>query len=107
LYVAGASTSLGGSGVVNGTGSATNFSYYGLPSNTSVSFSGNAAFVGTIYAPNAALQLGGGGSNTFDFVGASVSNTVQMNGHFNFHYDELLGRQNNGASYYITSWNEI
>lgn len=107
MYVAGASASLGGNGVVNGSASATNFSYFGLPSNTSVSFSGNAAFTGTIYAPSAALSLGGGGNNSYDFVGASVSNTVQMNGHFNFHYDEMLGRQNNGASYYVTSWNEF
>ena len=107
LYVAGASAALGGNGVVNGSASATNFSYYGLPSNTSVSFSGNAAFTGTIYAPNAALSLGGGGNNTYDFVGASVSNTVQMNGHFNFHYDELLGRLNNGGGYTVVSWNEL
>ncbi len=107
LYVAGASTSLGGNGVVNGSAKATNFSYFGLPSNTSVSFSGNAAFTGTIYAPNAALSLGGGGNNSYDFVGASVSNTVQMNGHFKFHYDEMLGRQMGGASYYIASWNEF
>ena len=107
LYVKGTSASLGGNGVVNGSANATNFSYYGLPSNTSVSFSGNAAFTGTIYAPNAALSLGGGGNNTYDFVGASVSNTVQMNGHFNFHYDELLGRLNNGGGYTVVSWNEL
>ena len=107
LYVAGASTSLGGKGIVNGSASATNFAYYGMPSNTSVSFSGNAAFTGTIYAPSAALSLGGGGSTVYDFVGASVSNTVTMNGHFKFHYDEMLGRQNNGASYTLVSWNEF
>lgn len=106
MYVGGSSTSIGGNGVVNGNNNATNFSYYGLPSNTSVSFSGNAAFTGTIYAPSAALSLGGGGNNNYDFVGASVSSTVTMNGHFNFHYDELLGRLNNGATYYVTAWNE-
>lgn len=107
LYVAGASTSLGGNGVVNGSASATNFSYFGLPSNKTVSFSGNAAFTGTIYAPSAALSLGGGGNNSYDFVGSTVSNSVQMNGHFKFHYDEMLGRQNNGAAFYIASWNEF
>lgn len=107
MYVAGSSTSIGGNGIVNGNSSATNFSYYGLPSNTSVSFSGNAAFTGTIYAPEAALSLGGGGNNTYDFVGSSVSNTITMNGHFNFHYDELLSRLNSGGSYYVTAWNEF
>jgi hypothetical protein len=107
LYVAGSSASFGGSGVVNNAGNATNFGYYGLPSNTSVSFSGNAAFVGTVYAPSAHLSLGGGGNNSYDFVGATVSKTVQMNGHFNFHYDENLGRLDNPAFYVITSWNEL
>lgn len=107
LYVAGTSAALGGNGVSNYGGSATNFGYYGLPSNTSLSLSGNAAIVGTIYAPNAAFSLNGGGSNTYDFIGASVTSTVQMNGKFNFHYDELLGRMNGGGNYVITSWNEF
>jgi hypothetical protein len=107
VYAAGASTSIGGIGVVNESGVAENYQYYGLPSNKSVSFSGNAAYVGTIYAPDADLILGGGGNNTYDFVGASVSNTVKMNGHFNFHYDEALANLNNVGKYLISSWDEI
>lgn len=107
MYVAGATTSLGGNGVMNSNASATNFSYYGLPSNTSVTFNGNAAFTGTIYAPQAALSMGGGGNNTYDFVGASVSRTVSMNGHFNFHYDEALGRMGSDGGFVVASWNEL
>ncbi|MDA1272757.1 MAG: hypothetical protein O2960_01715 [Verrucomicrobia bacterium] len=107
LYVAGASASLGGKGVVNTPGSAINFVYYGMPGNTSLSLSGNAAFTGAIYAPSANFTLGGGGNNTYDFVGASVSATVKMNGHFNFHYDENLGKAGPRRGYVITSWNEI
>ncbi len=107
LYVAGPSTSLGGNGVMNNAGNAMNFMYYGLPSNTSVSMSGNAAFTGTIYAPSAALTLGGGGNNDYDFVGASVTDSVRLNGHYNFHYDENLGRLGPKRGYTITSWNEI
>lgn len=107
FYVGGASASLGGSGVVNPPGNATNFFYYGLPSNTSLSLSGNAAFTGAIYAPSAAFTLGGGGNNTYDFVGASVSASVKMNGHFNFHYDENLGKNGPRRGFTITSWNEI
>lgn len=107
LYVAGPSTSLGGSGVVNNAGNAMDFMYYGLPSNTSVSMSGNASFTGTIYAPSASLTLGGGGSNNYDFVGASVTDSVSLNGHYNFHYDENLGRLGPKRGYTITSWNEI
>ncbi|MBI4659260.1 MAG: hypothetical protein HY735_10500 [Verrucomicrobia bacterium] len=107
LYVGGPTASIGGSGVMNTPGNATNFYYYGLPGNTSLSFSGNAAFTGAIYAPNAAFSLGGGGSTTYDFVGASVTSSVQMNGHFNFHYDENLGKNGPRRGFTIMSWNEI
>ncbi|MDX1952103.1 MAG: hypothetical protein SFY81_07945 [Verrucomicrobiota bacterium] len=106
MYVAGPTASLGGNGIIN-NGSALNFSYFGLPSNTSLSFAGNAAFTGTIYAPSAAFTLGGGGNNNYDFVGASVTSTVQMNGHFHFHYDEALGKIGPRRGYTVTSWNEI
>jgi len=107
LYVAGTTTTISGNGVANQTGNAADFSYYGLPGNTSVSYTGNAAYVGTIYAPNAALALGGGGNNTYDLVGATVSKTVQMNGHFNFHYDEALGKATDDGLFVVTSWNEV
>jgi hypothetical protein len=111
LYVgdttgSGASASLGGSGISN-PGNAMNFEYYGMPSNTSLSYGGNASFTGVIYAPNAEFTLGGGGNNIYDFVGASVTSTVKMNGHFNFHYDENLKRIGPSRGYIVTSWNEI
>ncbi|MBM3847045.1 MAG: hypothetical protein FJ405_12265 [Verrucomicrobia bacterium] len=107
LYVSGASTSLGGNGVMNSTQKAEDFQYFGLPTNTSVSFSGNAAFTGVIYAPSASLNLGGGGSTTYDFVGAAIANTITMNGHFNFHYDEDLANLDSSRGYSIVSWNEF
>jgi len=106
LYVGATSATIGGNGVLN-TGSALNFLYYGLPSNTSLSFSGNGTFAGAIYAPEAAFTLNGGGNNTLDFVGASVTSSVTMNGHFNFHYDEALARIGPGDGYVVTSWNEV
>lgn len=107
MYVSAPSVNLSGHGVINGTGSALAFQYFGLPSNTSLSFSGNATFVGVIYAPNAAFTLGGGGNNIYDFVGASISDTVKMNGHFNFHYDEALARNGPGRGYVPNSWDEV
>lgn len=107
LYVAGATTSIGGNGVANNSGKASSFAYWGLPTNTSLSFSGNGAFVGTIYAPSADFTLGGGGNDTQDFIGASVTGTVKMNGKFNFHYDELLGRIGPSRGFIVSSWNEI
>jgi hypothetical protein len=108
MYVAAPSTSLKGKGIFNAGGMAKDFKYYGLPSNTSIDLGGNAAFTGVIYAPNADFSLGGGGNNTYDFVGASITKTVSMNGHFNFHYDESLARLDaQGRGYIPIAWNEM
>lgn len=106
IYANGASTKLGGNGVINNAGSATNFFYYGTPNNTSVGIRGNGQFTGTIYAPDADLDLSGGGNNEEDFIGASVTKTATMNGKFNFHYDEALGKIGNDGTFKISSWNE-
>jgi hypothetical protein len=106
LYMYGSSFKAAGNGLINNNGNAASFYYYGLPSNTSVDFAGNANFIGAIYAPQADFSLGGGGNNTYDFVGASVSKTVRMNGHFNFHYDENLRRVGAGRGYVATNWKE-
>jgi hypothetical protein len=58
LYVGAPDATLGG--VVNQNTTASAFAYYGLSGNTNVSVSGNASFVGTIYAPAANLYFGGG-----------------------------------------------
>lgn len=107
FYVGGETAAITGQGVVNLAGNATNFYYFGLPSNKKLALSGNSAFIGGIYAPDAAFALGGGGKDAMDFIGASVSSTVKMNGHFNFHYDENLGRVGPDRRYVLKSWNEI
>jgi len=106
LYVSGASTVIGGQGVVNDTGYAKNFQYYGLPTNTSIDYKGNSTFTGTVNAPQADVKLGGGGTTDYDFVGSMVANSVTMNGHFHIHYDEALQPAiPNG--YLVASWNEV
>ena len=56
--------------------------------------SGNDVFLGSIYAPSADLTMSGGGNPTpLDFQGACAVNTIGMNGHFNFHFDENLKRK--------------
>jgi hypothetical protein len=105
LYVGGTTTSIAGKGLVN-SGPASAFKYMGLPTNTSVAFSGNGTFSGVIYAPHAALTLSGTGSNPLDFIGASTSSTVTMSGGFNFHYDESLANTTD-ALYIAASWDEI
>ncbi|MDB6039772.1 MAG: hypothetical protein JWM99_3613 [Verrucomicrobiales bacterium] len=106
LYVGG-SCDLGGNGVVNNNNDATTFALWGLPTCTSITMHGNAAFTGTIYAPEANYDAGGGGNNTYDCVGAVIVNSVSMNGHFQFHYDENLGRSGPFNAYVLNSWNEI
>lgn len=107
LFVDAPSFSVKGQGIINSSGRAENFLYFGTPRNTSISLGGNAAFTGAIYAPNADFTLGGGGNNTWDFIGASVTKTVKMNGHFNFHYDENLRRIGPSRGFLVTSWREL
>ena len=92
IYMAGATTTISGNGLVNDTAQAKTFAYYGLPSNHTINLTGNGAFYGTIYAPEADFYLIGSGSSADDFTGASVTKTTTMTGNFNFHYDENLAR---------------
>jgi hypothetical protein len=108
LYVSGPSINTVGNATINNkTQNAGAFGIYGLPSLTSISFGGNAAYTGTIYAPQAAFSFGGGGNNTYDFVGALVAYNCKLNGHANFHYDESLKRNGPGIGYIPFSWKEI
>jgi hypothetical protein len=107
VYVSARTASFAGNATWNENGSALNLQYYGLPSNTSVAISGNGSFTGTIYAPAAELTLNGGGRDNYDFVGASVSKTVRMNGKVQFHYDELLATKGPFQGYIPISWDEI
>jgi hypothetical protein len=107
LYVSGKNTTIGGQGIQNDTGVAANFVYYGLPSNESFTFSGNGEFVGCVYAPNTVFTLSGGGNTSGDFAGASVTKTVEMNGQYEFHYDERLAISGPSSGYLATSWDEI
>jgi choice-of-anchor A domain-containing protein len=104
IYVGGSSASFT---QVNNQGNAKTFNYYGLPANTGVSFGGNAAFIGTIYAPNAEFTIGGGGNDPYDFEGSVMSKTIKMNGHFKFHFDENLARSGPSFGYVVASWKEL
>ena len=107
LYMGGPSASIQGNTFINASGNADNFWYFGLPTNTDISIGGNGGFTGVIYAPHANFHLGGGGNDIKDFIGASVTKSVQMNGHFNFHYDEALARKGASRGYIIESWDEV
>jgi hypothetical protein len=108
VYMAGATASIAGNGVVNDTGMASAFAYYGLPTNTRLDLTGNGAFYGTIYAPQADFNLKGSGKGSADdFTGASITKTTTMTGNFNFHYDESLIYLTTLGGYDAVSWEEM
>jgi len=102
LYVAG-TADIGGGGVMNTPGYAKNFSLIGLPTSTAISYHGNAQFVGTIYAPQAAISLGG----TTDAMGAFVGASMSLSGGMGIHYDEALRGNPKEGRYLVASWQEI
>lgn len=104
LYVFAADATI--SGVANQNTDALRFMYFGMPSNLSISISGNSSFCGVLYAPNAILNMSGGGSDTLDFSGSIVAKCVKVNGHFNFHFDEAL-RRFGSRGIFASSWDEI
>lgn len=103
IYCGGAVADFSGQGVANTTGSAFNFAYYGLPSNTAVSFVGGSGWAGTVYAPNAAFTAVGNG----EFVGSIIAASATTTGNAGFHYDEALGRRGLFRGIIVTNWNEI
>jgi hypothetical protein len=63
--------------------------------------------VGSIYAPQATFSLGGGGNNTYDFIGRCVTKSAKMNGHYNFHFDEALKYEAVPTGYIACAWDEL
>ena len=106
MYIEGGSITLGGNSAGGASGNRPeNLYIYGLPAVTSITLSGNSSFVGAIYAPEAALNLnGGGGAN--NLMGAAVVKSVTLNGHYDFHYDTYLGQNQNGT-FVVKSWQEL
>jgi hypothetical protein len=107
VYSSAPTVKLAGNTTANSDGTADSFGFWGMPSVKEITFSGNASFTGTIYAPDANFTLNGSGANTIDFIGASITKTARMNGHFNFHYDEALRRFGPFRGYIVSAWNEM
>jgi hypothetical protein len=115
IYVAG-DTSIGGNGIDNlaSTGSnnyerPANMLIYGIqPANggsQSFKMNGNAAIEASVYAPDADVEIVGGGSNGI-FSGSVVGKTIFMNGVTEAHYDEALKKMGIIMGYRIVSWLE-
>jgi hypothetical protein len=100
------SVTIAGNTAVDASNRPENLYYYGLPTLTGITFSGNSTFVGVIYAPEVDLTLNGGGNNS-GLIGASITRTVTMNGHYDFHYDESLATNGPARGFVINSWQEL
>lgn len=99
-----------GSGMINDTYRAVNCAIWGTENCTDVSMTGNAAYIGTIYAPYASVNLTGSSSATGVFLGAAVT----FGGDTPYHIDEsLIGTSSSspssssGKPYKLVSWVEL
>lgn len=101
LYVGGEKTTI--NTVVNTSGNAQAFTYFGLPSNKILNINGNSSMSAAIYAPEAEISFNGG----IDFYGSLIGKDASLNGNSAFHYDESLARIQPRRAIIITSWNEI
>jgi hypothetical protein len=105
IYANCADVSVAGNGIVN-PGVSTAMTLKGTPNCLNISLGGNGEFTGTIDAPNAHLDLNGGGSGSGDFSGAAKVKSAKFNGHYKFHYDEALPKIGAWRGFVLTSWNE-
>lgn len=102
---------ISGNGVINKVDSP-NSSWAGAlniytTTTSDITMSGNAAFYGSIFAPNAALVGNGGGNTTEDLSGSFVFKSITSNGHMNLHFDEGLGGQAPAKPWALTLWTEL
>ena len=105
IYVDG-DVDIGGNGVMNLSGFSKNLIMYGTATSQTIKLHGNGAAQAAIYAPNADLELKGGGSSGA-FMGAAVVKTVFINGNYEFHYDEALASLGSSGVYTVGGWREI
>jgi hypothetical protein len=100
LYIGGKAVFSGG-GVVNTTQTAAQCGIYGLPTCTSITYNGSAAFVGQVYAPQAAFTFNGNDNASGSFTADSIT----INGTVGIHFDQALRRP--AGPFTIASWSEL
>jgi hypothetical protein len=102
MYVAGTVSVASGTSV-NAGGLAANNQWYGLSSSATWDVNGSGKWVGTIYAPDSAVTMNGGGS-AGDYSGSVVAKNLTMTGNTKIHYDEALGVVVNDNNYKVLAW---
>jgi len=97
--------------VSNGSGMASRFAYYGLPTTAgtkaTLTSSGAFAFAGTFYAPSQDIIMSGPDSGNLDFIGAITANSFTLDGHRSVHFDEALAKSGGLPRLVIDSYSEI
>ncbi len=107
MYLKSGSITMAGNSSGGASGNrAGNLLIFGLPAVTSITLSGTSTFVGAVYAPEAVLTLNGGGANN-NLIGAAVVQSVTLNGHYDFHYDEALGTNALNRGFVVDRWQEF
>jgi Tfp pilus assembly protein PilX len=96
----------GNAGVETLSGRAQDFTMWGLPDCTKFDIAGNAAFTGTLYAPEADVSLKGSGKSNFDIVGSITGKTVTANGKFQVMWPTDLGYSGPMAGFVASNWTE-
>lgn len=94
--------SVSGNGVWNKTQDPSELSFFGRPTSTSVSLSGNSDFYGTVYAPSADLNISGNGC----IYGAVGGDTLTLTGNAKVHSDEQLKNDGPAMGYEPYVWQE-
>ena len=85
-------------------GDATQFQYYGLPSNKTIKLKKkDAAFTGIIYAPSAKVMIEG----ESDVIGSIVGKCVHLKHSGQMHFDEGINTRGTEAdAYALRTWTE-
>jgi hypothetical protein len=103
LYMGGHKFEVAGKNIDVNNGNATQFQYYGLPSNKDIRIKKNGDFTGIIYAPKAKIKVEGAG----DAYGSIVGKCVHFKHDGQMHYDEAINKLGTLMDIYaLSAWKE-
>lgn len=114
LYLGG-DMDVGGNGIVNLPPGATTppkpekMMIYGTATSAgaqTIKLAGNGILAASVYAPNASVELKGGGS-AGEMYGAVVANNIKITGNYAFHYDVNLQDTEASDSWKMSDWSEL
>lgn len=109
IYSAG-DIKIAGNGLANLTNQPKAFQFYGTKAAggtlQDIQIAGNGVLSGVVYAPNADIDLDGGG-NSGQVAGSMVGTNITLVGNSNFHYDESLADLDTGNPFGIKLWSEL